>query len=232
MKCKVFAVLLAAGIGSRMNSSSTKQMMRIGSYTVLERCVRAFDLCEYIDRIAIVCRAEELKTVGEQACRISDKVECVIIGGKTRAESAHIGFEAVKGSCDFVAIHDVARCLILPEQINAVVSAAIATGAASATSQVFDTLKIVDSDNTLVSTVDRRTVRAASTPQVFSCNLYEQGLAACSSVENVTDDNMLMEAIGQRVVAVDVGRNNIKITTPEDIQYAEFILDKRGELYV
>ena len=229
---KVYAILLAAGSGSRMGSRVTKQMMMLGNQTVLQRTLGAFDRCDMVDGIILVCRADEVSAVREQVSLYPRKVLDIIPGGATRAMSARIGFEAVSRNCDFVAIHDVARCLIRPEEIDAVIREAISVGAAGAACHVFDTLKVVDSDSNIVSTIDRSTVRCAMTPQVFSCELYSRGLEACQSFDGITDDNMLMEAIGVSVRAVEVGKENVKITTTDDLNYAEYVLSKRGELNV
>ena len=232
MRNKVYAILLAAGAGSRMGLQVTKQMIMLGNQTVLQRTLSAFDRCKRVDGIILVCRAEEVLAVKEQVSLYPCKVVDVISGGETRAMSARIGFNSVMDRCDFVAIHDVARCLIRPEEIDEVIGAAVANGAASATCPVFDTLKVVNPDSNVVSTLDRSTVRRAMTPQVFSCELYSRGLQACPSSKEITDDNMLMEAIGVCVKAVDISADNIKITTPDDLNYAEYVLSKRGELDV
>lgn len=223
---KVAAVILAAGSGTRMLSDVTKQRMYIRGESVLHRSVRIFSECENISSIVVVCRADELEWSEAELSDISRPCS-IISGGKTRAESAKLGFGAIPDDSDFVAIHDAARCLVTRDIIECVVSAAVFSGAATASTPVTDTLKRVNSDSKIVETIPRESIYAASTPQVFSTMLYKKALSEAKNIESFTDDNMLIESLGHEVVCVDTGRENIKITTPDDISYAEYILGKR-----
>ncbi|MBE6631517.1 MAG: 2-C-methyl-D-erythritol 4-phosphate cytidylyltransferase, partial [Ruminococcaceae bacterium] len=156
------------------------------------------------------------------------KLVRTVEGGNTRQESALCGFDATSPKADFVAVHDAARCLITTEDIEKVLDAAIKYGAASASTGVFDTVKIVDSKGFVVKTEDRSTVKLAQTPQIFMRNLYcAAAYTARKEGFEATDDNMLAERIGYQVKLVECDRNNIKITVPEDIEKAEKILEER-----
>ena len=156
------------------------------------------------------------------------KITAVIPGGACRAESARIGFNAVKDRADFVAIHDGARCLVTADIIDRVVSLAIEHGAASAGTPVTDTVKKIDRELSIVDTVSRDELYFTTTPQVFSTDIYKKALDSYSGdLGLITDDNMLVEAIGAKIKLVDCGKENIKITTAEDVAYAEFLLKKR-----
>ena len=223
---KVAAVILAAGSGTRMLSDVTKQRMHIRGESVLHRSVRIFSECENISSIVVVCRADELEWAESELSDVL-KPYRIISGGKTRAESAKLGFGAIPNDSDYVAIHDAARCLVTADIIDSVISAAIFYGAATASTPVTDTLKRVDSESKIVETIPRESIYSASTPQVFSTLLYKKALSEAKNIESFTDDNMLIEALGHEVVCVDTGRENIKITTPDDVSYAEYILGKR-----
>lgn len=223
---KVAAVILAAGSGTRMLSDVTKQRMYIRGESVLHRSVRIFSECENINSIVVVCRADEMEWAESELSDIL-KPCSIISGGKTRAESAKLGFWAIPDDSDFVAIHDGARCLVTRDIIESVVSAAVFSGAATASTPVTDTLKRIDTNSKIVETIPRESIYSASTPQVFSTSLYKKALSMAENIEAFTDDNMLIEALGHEVVCVDTGRENIKITTPDDISYAEYILGKR-----
>lgn len=226
-KSFVTAVILAAGSGSRMGGEITKQRIQIGGESILRHTVRAFELAEEIDSIVIVSRADEIAWASEELNSDFSKVKTVISGGKSRAESAYLGFSAVDSHTDFVAIHDGARCLVTPEMINAVVRTAYQTSAASAACKITDTLKKVGEDGYVAHTLSRDGIYSAQTPQVFSYELYDRATRGIDLGEIMTDDNMLVEWIGGRVYAVETGRENIKITTPDDIGYAEYILERR-----
>ena len=193
------------------------------------------ELAEEIDSIVIVSRADEIAWAKEELNNDFSKVKTVITGGKSRAESAYLGFSAVYSHTDFVAIHDGARCLVTPDMINAVVRTAYETSAASAASKMTDTLKKVGEDGYVTNTLSRDSIYSAQTPQVFSYELYDRATRGIDLSEIMTDDNMLVERIGGRVYAVETGRENIKITTPDDIGYAEYILERRravGEIRI
>ncbi len=223
---KTCAIILAAGVGSRMQSEVTKQKLDILGHSVLYHSVMAFDRCELIDSIVVVVRESELEFARSELDSAT-KVWGIVIGGDTRVESARRGFLAIPDGTDFIAIHDAARPLITSEGISAVVAAAHTAGAASALSHVTDTVKQVDENGFIVSTLDRSTLRRAQTPQAFAVEIYRRALDACDDFVGITDDNMLVERIGVAIKGVDVGSENLKITVPEDMVYAEFLLNRR-----
>ena len=228
---KLTAVILAAGSGTRMRSDVAKQSIEICGESVLHRSVDAFNRARDIDDIIVVCRASDIDVVRADLGSDFVKLSLLIPGGNTRFESAKIGFFATEGRSEFVAIHDAARCLVTPEQIDAVAKKAFATGAATAATAVTDTLKRVGDDGVICDTVSRAGMYSAQTPQIFRSELYARALDGdFSEGGEITDDNMLLERMGVRVSTVDTGKENIKITTPEDLAYAEFIIMKRGSV--
>ena len=229
-RIRTSALILAGGIGSRMQSDKTKQFIEIFGKTVLERTLLSFDKSELIDEIIIVVRADELDDAQKALDSLSlGKSVRITVGGACRAESAKNGFLASDSTMDFVAIHDAARCLITPEMIDKVVEMAHKTEAATAVSSVYDTVKLIDESGKIVSTVPRSSVVRAQTPQVFSRALYKRALSECEYLGDITDDNMLVERLGAQIYAVDIGPTNVKITTRDDLTLAKNILTERGE---
>ena len=223
----VTAVILAAGSGSRMGSVITKQRMTIHGESILRHTVRAFQSADEVDSIVIVSREDEIEWAKDELRSDFNKIKSIVVGGKTRAESAYIGFSSVSNDADFIAIHDGARCLVTPGMIDSVIRAAYIHSAATAASAVSDTLKKAGESGIITDTISRSGMYCAQTPQVFSRELYGKATQGVDFTETITDDNMLIERIGGGVFAVETGRENIKITTPEDIGYAEYILDRR-----
>lgn len=221
----ITAVILAAGIGSRMGIDLTKQRVNIFGESVLKRSVKAFSCCDKISEIVIVCRVDELDWA-EAEVRDIPKVNSIISGGKSRAESARIGFLSLSDRTEYVAIHDGARCLVTPEMISRVADAAITYGAATAGSFITDTVKHIDG-GMVASTLPREALFAAQTPQIFEKKMYAQALNSSDNGKEITDDNMLIEAVGGKICPVDTGSQNIKITRAEDIPFAEYILTRR-----
>ncbi len=225
----VSAVIAAGGSSTRLGGDTTKQMMTVASLPVIVHTLLAFERCQRISEIIVVAREDEVPLYRGFAEKYGiTKFKRAVKGGNTRQESVLNGFNASYEKADFVAIHDGARCLITPEEIERVLLAAFKHGAASACVSPFDTVKLVDSKGFISETVDRSRVRLAQTPQVFGRTLY---CAAAYTAKEVgfeaTDDCMLCERINQKVKLVECSRDNLKITTAEDIKTAEKILTER-----
>lgn len=228
---KTAAIILAAGLGTRMRSEGgvVKQLLLLNGKPIFLHTLLAFDASRMIDEMVLVVRKEDVRTVRKilNGVTLGTPVR-VAQGGATRQESARRGLEAVSDSMDYVALHDAARCLITPEMIDRVVKEAHVHRAASAGSPVTDTIKQVSSDGFVEKTLDRSTLFRAQTPQVFERKLYYAATYVAVEKEfTVTDDNMLLEHIGQSVKMVDCGFENIKITTKEDLFVARAILEAR-----
>ena len=221
------AIIVAAGSSTRMGTKVSKQFLELDGIPVLAHTLRAFQASRYIDEIVVVAREEDMKAV--QCLAVTHgitKFSRVVRGGDTRAASVRRGFRKIHPKTRFVAIHDGARCLITPQQIAKVCRAAYRHHAASAACTVSDTVKTANQRGFIAATVDRDKVFLAQTPQVFHADLYRAALAHVTD-DRITDDNQLMERIKHPVKLVDCGKENIKITTPDDIELAEFILSKR-----
>lgn len=234
------AVILAGGIGSRMAVSDkqkqeagavTKQFFSLGGEPVILRTVRMFEECPVIDEIVLVIREEERALYAPMLSRAEiTKVKKIVAGGETRQDSAYQGLLAVDRDCAFIAIHDGARPLITPEQITAVAREAYRIGAAAAASRVKDTVKITEGAGYVKETPNREQVWAASTPQIFKVEEYRASVYLGREKKlSVTDDCGLVEAVGFPVKLVDIGYQNLKITTREDLYFADAILKMRRD---
>lgn len=220
------AVIVAAGSSLRMGAEVSKQFLEVKGVPVLARTLQAFEKCAVINEIVIVTKAEEISSVRALAQDYGiKKLTDVIAGGDTRAASAKNGFARISADAAYVAVHDGARCLITPAEIEQVCRVAYRFEAASAAVAVTDTVKRASADGFVEETLDRRYVYLAATPQVFSTELYRAALAT----ENLeaTDDNQLIESLPHPIKLVECSKENIKITYPEDIPLAEFFLDRR-----
>ncbi len=219
------AVILAAGSGTRMQCDKTKQNIEILGESILFRSVKAFEICSAVDYITVVVREDELEDA-EKSLGQFKKIKAIVAGGSTRRESAKLGFNAIPEDSELVAVHDAARCLITPEMIEEVAVCADKYGAASAVRPIVDTLKLSEG-NFMTKTLPREQIFAAETPQIFLVDLYKKALEITENDVDITDDNMMLERLGKQVYCVNVGRENLKITTPFDLDFAEFIIEKR-----
>ncbi len=223
------AVILAGGSGTRMNSDTPKQFITLCGMPLFMHSLLRFDECRYVDEIIVVTRKEDIeRTSSAIKGHGVKKVTAVISGGETRQLSAFFGFEKISPKSKYIIIHDAARPLITSEVISDVISKAYAYSAASAVSRPVDTIKNTDSKNRIFETLDRSKLYAAQTPQAFKCDLYRAAVyTAMKNKTEVTDDNMLVESIGNVVYPVEVTGCNIKVTTPEDLTVAAAIIESR-----
>ena len=220
------AIILAAGIGSRMKMAMTKQKYEILGKSVLRRSVEAFEDSPEVDTVVVVTREDELEFAMNECSRFT-KVKGFVLGGSSRAQSAKNGFESIKENADYVMIHDAARCLITCNEVTLVARAAYEYGAATASCPVTDSVKTTNG-RFIEADVPRDTLRTVQTPQAFSTSLYQSALDAVQELDkSITDDNSLVARVGASVYFVDTEKYNIKITTPEDVRIAEFILAGR-----
>jgi len=226
------AVIVAGGSSRRMGESSTvpKQFLELDGIPIVVRTLLAFEAADCIDEIVAVIRSgdEPLYRAYKQQYHLH-KLRCAVHGGETRQDSVLAGFAAIDAGARFVAIADAARPLITPEQIDAVCRLAHREGAAAACRHVTDTVKTTDAGNKHVTgTLDRDRIVLVQTPQIFDVRLY--AAAAYSAKEAgfaATDDCALLERIGRTVALYDTGADNLKITVPDDLEQAAWILRKR-----
>lgn len=228
MKATV-AVILAGGSGSRMRNSTPKQLRNIGGIPVIIRAVTAFQMCQDVKSIIIVAREEDINIISNYCASYGiNKLQKNVPDGSTRLHSAQAGFESIVTNESLIAVHDAACCLITTEQISNIINIANEYGAAIAACSGRDTIKQVDEQGTVVSTINRNSIFHAQTPQIFNKELYRAALhKALKDDTEITDDAQMVERCGERVMVVDCGQENIKITYESDIAIAESILVRR-----
>ena len=229
----VSAIIVAAGQSRRMGGDTSKQFILIDGVPVIVRTLKAFEIAERIREVVIAARQEDIP---QMYALIQDyeitKVKQIITGGETRQESVFRAIAQVDENADFLAIHDGARPLIRPQEIDLAVSAAVEHGAAALGVPVKDTVKQVDADGKIVDTPERSTLWAGQTPQVFSRALYLRAAEqAGEAAAQLTDDCQLIERTGAPVYLVRGAYANLKITTPEDVFAAEGILRATEDFY-
>jgi 2-C-methyl-D-erythritol 4-phosphate cytidylyltransferase len=220
---KTIAIIVAAGVSSRMGSSRDKIFTEIRGKPILLYSLEAFQAAESIDEIIVVTHPENTEKV--RGWNIP-KVTEIVAGGSDRAASVQCGMYAAtyeEPDC-YVAIHDGARPLITSALIDSAVRAGKEYGAAIPAIPVRDTVKEV-LDDFVVSTPERESLFMAQTPQVFCSESYQRAFAG-SDLVKITDDSMLVEQLGIAVKIVEGDYRNIKITTPEDLKIAEVFLSE------
>ena len=229
-KYRTAAIILAAGNSTRMGGKINKQLEHVCDIPVLAHTLIAYQRCKLIEEIVVVTRPQDFDAVFAIAKQYGiSKLHHIAAGGSTRQESAKRGMSKLDPAIRYVAIADGARCLITPEQIAKVCLRAYRYQAASAAHQISDTVKRTNAVGMVKETVDRNNLWQAQTPQIFHTSLYTAALMRADSDDfKVTDDNSLIEHLGYQVRMVECGRENIKITTKEDLPMAEAILSYRS----
>lgn len=223
------AVIVAAGSARRMEGID-KVLAPLGEMPVLVHTLYAFQDCPRVGEIVVVTRENLLVEVSRLCHDYSlNKVRKVIVGGAERIHSVQAGLRETDPEAELIAIHDGARPLVTGEVIQEAIAAARKSGAAAPCVPVVDTIKRWE-DGLGVETVDRSSLRAVQTPQVFEAGLIRAATQkALEDGELLTDDCGAVERLGKKVTLTRGSRENLKITTPLDLVLGEAILNARGE---
>lgn len=221
------AVIVAAGNGSRFGDTA-KVLAPAQGCPLLAWSLGAFEAAHSVRDVVIVVGAHTEDAIRQLvATGPWTKVTAMVTGGANRQESVANGIAAVRDDLEVVLIHDAARPLIEPAQVDACAGCAATTGAAILAAPVADTLKRVDSGR-IVETVPRAGMWAAQTPQAFRIAEYRGALTRIKGREaDFTDDASIFEALGRPVAIVPGTRLNIKVTEPEDLVLVDLLLRDR-----
>ncbi|MCR5275407.1 MAG: 2-C-methyl-D-erythritol 4-phosphate cytidylyltransferase [Clostridiales bacterium] len=243
----LYLIVPAAGLGTRMGISDSKQFLKINGIPVLARTLLAFaELQENpgLQIHAVVVTGEE--NIGRVEALLQEYkisfVEKVVPGGATRQDSVACGIaalsdlERVPEPQDPVFIHDGARCMVDKKTIAACYAGGQIYDVCVAATPCKNTIKMATAESVSSSapavvdrTLDRSTLYEVQTPQVFKYGvLLDVSARAKESGITATDDTALAEALGIPVRLIPCSYGNIKITTPEDAALAEFMLKERG----
>jgi 2-C-methyl-D-erythritol 4-phosphate cytidylyltransferase len=218
------AILVAAGRGERMEAERPKAFLDLGGEPLLLRAARAFEAAPSVGRLVAVVPEAQTETARQLLAPLP-KLLAVVAGGERRQDSVLAGLGQVPDGFEgVVLVHDAARPLVDVELIEAVAQQAAATGAALPVLPLVDTVKRVRGGR-VVETLDRAELGGAQTPQGFRCALLREACeAARRSGLAVTDEAMAVERLGHAVYAVPGSKRNRKITTPDDLAWAEGVV--------
>lgn len=211
-----------------MGADVPKPLMLLAGVPMIIHTLRRFDAADSINEIVIAASESLIPQLPDliQSHGIQ-KVTAVVLGGRERQDSVRMGFEACDAdTCEVVAVHDAARPLVTPEEINAVVAAARANGAAILGAPLKETIKQVN-DTQIVKTLDRSILWGAQTPQAFRYEIFARAVAESLHHDFLgTDEAAIVERTGTKVTMVRGSYRNIKVTTPEDAELAALWLTK------
>ncbi|HJX26093.1 MAG TPA: 2-C-methyl-D-erythritol 4-phosphate cytidylyltransferase [Chthoniobacterales bacterium] len=223
------AIIVAAGSSRRMGFD--KLFAEIAGKPVIAHTVAAFDSANVVTAIVIVAREDRHREI-ESIVRDQNfkKIHAIVSGGEHRQDSVRAGLDHLPENARHVAVHDAARPLVTPEQIERVYQVAREHGAAALAATVSDTLKRADVDLVVNSSVDRHQLFAMQTPQIFERKMVEEAYRVILADKvAVTDEVSAIERIRGKVVLVPNEQPNFKITYPGDLAMAEFVLNQRAK---
>jgi len=237
------AIIVAAGSSQRMGFD--KLFATIAGKPLIAHTLDAFERASSVNEIIIVAREDRHDEIRKiRRAGSFKKVRSIIAGGKRRQDSVRAGLNRLNAGARYVAVHDAARPLIGPEQIERVFEQCLIHGAAVLAEPINDTLKRADVDPipsrshrgretekaiVVTGSVDRHQVYVMQTPQVFERALIEEAYRVAHA-ENVllTDEVSAVERFGRQVVLVLSNDFNFKITYPRDLALGEFVLKQRA----
>jgi 2-C-methyl-D-erythritol 4-phosphate cytidylyltransferase len=244
---KVIVIIPAAGLGTRMGpmpsaknartkkAQPSKQFTELAGTPILIHTLRRFAAVDAVSEIWVALRENEVEGFGErlraEAKDVLNKKIELVVGGEHRQQSVQHALNAISAAPDdVVLVHDAVRPLVTPEIIHAVIEAAKKYGAAIAGLPAVDTVKQVErtAEGAIIkSTIPRAGVVLAQTPQGFRYDVIKKAFDEAAADGFLgTDEASLAERSGHQVAVVMGSPKNIKITTPGDMELAEFYLRK------
>lgn len=220
-------IALVAAAGSSLRMGRDKLWIPLAGRITLARTLDVFEDSPLVDGIVLVANQERLTDV-QELCEHErwKKILTVVCGGVRRQDSVRCGLEAIAQltyTCRWVIIHDAARPFISQEMLEIGLAKAQFYQAAVAAVPAKDTIKHVQ-DGLICMTPDRSQLCMVQTPQIFAFSLIYQAHQTQLAQEDMTDDASLIERIGNTVAIFQGSYSNIKITTQEDLLFAEALL--------
>ncbi|MBW2649685.1 MAG: 2-C-methyl-D-erythritol 4-phosphate cytidylyltransferase [Deltaproteobacteria bacterium] len=231
MMVQSVAIIVAGGSGRRMLDDLPKQYLSLDGIPILGRTLIKFEKASSVDRIVLVVPKDDMdyaknKIVGKYQIL---KAKHIQAGGETRQDSVRNGLEMVDDRDDVIVIHDGVRPFLSEELIDLSIREAVRNGAVIPVIPLKNTIKIVGEDGIIRDTPDRSDLRLAQTPQAFRREIIlEAYRSAYREGFYGTDDASLVERMGVPVQTIPGLYDNIKITTPEDLDLGELLLKKIG----
>ena len=230
-----WALVPAAGAGTRFGGPEPKQFQAAGGVPLLHRTLRALLACPRVAGLAVAVPADRLdrQRVLPPELRADPRVR-LCAGGASRTASVRAALELLPDDCGLVLVHDGARPRVASGLVERVAAAAERTGACAPGLAPADTVKRVGADGRVAATLEREALRLIQTPQGFRREVLERAYAwldAQPAPPRLTDDAGLVEASGQPVALVAGEPDNLKITRPRDLAAAGLALPRVGHGY-
>ncbi len=228
IKPRLGVVIVAGGKGVRMGGGATpKQFRFLGQLPILAHSINIFSQVDPSAQIVVVLPSEHIQYWQNLASRFSVAKHSTIAGGAERFDSVKCGIDALSKDCEIIAVHDGVRPMCSIELIDRAIYCATANGSAVPVIDVVDSFREVADEGSRI--VDRSKLRAVQTPQIFDAITLRRAYRQ-PYIDTFTDDASVVESMGERIILCQGDRSNIKITTTEDIIFANALLEQYLEL--
>lgn len=231
----VHAIITGGGSGTRMKNSVNKSFIPLAGKPIIAYSMQLFQQHPQISTITIIMHPDWIQETTQWMNQLGiTKVKQIVEGGKERQDSVRNGLNAIASfhpkPDDIVLVHNSANPLLTSETITECIRAAQQNQASVAAYRIKDTIKRVQDDGKIIETLKRSELWGMQTPQCIQYALFVRAHEKAQKDGFLgTDDVQLVERLGIQPMVVDCGYENIKITTPEDIDFASRILEKRNE---
>ncbi|API86437.1 2-C-methyl-D-erythritol 4-phosphate cytidylyltransferase [Francisella uliginis] len=226
-----YVIIPAAGVGTRMQLDIPKQYCKLSNdKTILDNTLEKFIDSPFFDRIFLALGSED-KFWSQSIYYNHPKIK-TCVGGETRFESVYSGLKSIKGnSDDWVFVHDAARpCVDIQNIVDLYEQTKTSHSQAGILAvKAFETVKKVGVKNIIVNTLDRNNIWLAQTPQLSRLGQLERSFDFCYSnnlIDKITDEASALELYGINPIVIEGSRKNIKITTQDDLDFANWQLNK------
>ena len=211
---------MAAGSGRRFGNHANKLLRNLAGKPVVTHCLAVFlQKITPANLIMVIPKdqEEDFRNAFAAGNLPSESIQCVP-GGDKRQDSVIEGLRRLPGKVEIAAIHDAARPRVSLELFRRCVQSARERGSGIAARRVVDTIKSANAEGKVINTLDRETLWAVETPQIFNRTEIESGYQqVLEQGKTVTDDAAAVELLGAPVYLVEHNQNNQKITYPEDL---------------
>lgn len=223
---RVGVIIVAGGSGSRMGGAIPKQFALVGSEPILARTINNFASAFASAKIVVVLPASHIDFWKNLAARFRVASHTIVEGGKERFNSVKNGIEALSDAVDLIAVQDGVRPFASKAMIRKTAECAKANGAAIPVVTPVDSFRWADGDESKI--INRDNLRIVQTPQIFEAGLLRAAYDTDFDAR-FTDDASVVEAFGHKIALCEGERTNIKITTPDDMIFAEAIIKAQKE---
>lgn len=220
----VAAIIPAAGVGTRMGTSSPKQFLRLGTASILTYTLQKFAECKLVRTARVPLRKADMQSFQEELEQqgLAEFVR-VVVGGSHRQESVYNGLKTLDPKTTIVVVHDGVRPFVEVEMIEAVINTATEKGSAILALPCVDTVKQIEG-NQVVATLPREKIVMVQTPQAFRYEILKEAFEKARDDHfHATDESCLVERLGYPVTVLLGSDRNIKITKPGDLPLAEML---------